>query len=687
VRGGRNDYEDSGARSVGEGPGSPTSVLTRSGAAGERTRLVRLPRPRPIVEPISHAEMGYFRSGGFYLRVSVLGVAALALFGVLALRLWSLQVLNGRSYVRAAREQTFRFVDLPTPRGPILDARGSVVAGTTGRLVVQADADALGGLDAHGRWQPERHGRRALAALSAVTGIGVQKLIARVRASVAKDPHAPAVVVRRLTRRLSFYLEEHASRYAGLSVDVVPERSYPQRALGSEFIGLLGEVSPEQLKRRRYRADRAGEVIGQSGVEATYDRLLNVGLQRARVAVDSLGRTTGRLHLVGLRTPRHGLKLTIDMRIQRAAVRAIRDGIALAHVAGHPDADAGAAVVLNAKTGAVVALASSPTFSEVAAARDPKYLARLLRAGPHAPPLLNRATQGLYPTGSTFKPIVAEAALAAGLITPYTYKPCTGALQVGGFTFHNVEPGINAALNLRQALAISCDTWFYRLGTEFYWRQQAFGALDMQRWAMRLGLGHPTGFDVPGEAGGVVPTPSWLRRTFQEPWQRIWFEGYSVNLSIGQGYLAVTPLQLAVAYAALANGGTVVTPHVGGAVVDPYGHVLQRLAHPAKARLRLVDSWAIRDGLYAAAHEKNGTSSMIFRDFPVAVAGKTGTAQAPPGSDHSWYASWAPAYHPRYVVVVLIEHGGFGAEAAAPAARDIYQALFHVRPARARAGT
>lgn len=681
MRGGEGDSDR------GDEPGGPrrpdtrfltTSLLAATGAP-ERTRPARLPRPLPLVEPISHAEAGFFRSGGFYLRVSLFGVAALALFGLLALRLWSLQVLQGPHYAHAARRQTFRFVDLPTARGPILDARGRLIAGTTGRLVVTADADALGSPGGPRGWEPSRRGRRVLAALAGATGVDVQTLAHRIQADIVKDPNAPAIVLRRASRRFSFFLAERARRFPGLHVGVVPERSYPQGRGGSEFLGLLGEVSQNQLGRRRHGADRSGEVIGQSGVEAAYDRLLNIGFQRARVSVDSLGRSQGGLRMLRLRSPQRGLRLTIDMRIQRAAERAVRAGIRFAHQAGHADAAAGSAVVLDARDGSLVALASYPTFDQRAAARDPRYLASLLRANGPARPLLNRATQGVYPIGSTFKPIVAEAALASGLINPYSSLRCTGSLKVGGITFHNVEPGINEAMNLQKALTVSCDTWFYRLGTQFYWRQQAFGALDMQRWAMRLGLGHPTGLDVPGEASGLVPTPDWLRRTFREPWQRIWFEGYSVNLSIGQGALAVTPLQVAVAYAALANGGTVVTPHVARAVVDQSGRIVRRLAFPAHAHVALSDAWAIRDGLYAAAHDPDGTSAPIFSRFPVPVAGKTGTAQAPPGSDHSWYASWAPAYSPRYVVVVGIEHGGFGVEAAAPAAREIYSALFRVR--------
>jgi penicillin-binding protein 2 len=331
---------------------------------------------------------------------------------------------------------------------------------------------------------------------------------------------------------------------------------------------------------------------------------------------------------------------------------------------------------MNPRDGSIYALASYPTFDESRAATNPGYLGSLFHEP--ATPLINRATQGLYPTGSTFKPIVAEAALSGGLISPYTSIPCTGSLQVGNIVFHNVEPGVNADLNLDQALTVSCDTWFYRLGTMFYARQVATGYLGMQQWARLLGLGHPTGLDLPGEYGGVVPTPAWLMKTFSEPAQRIWYEGYSVNLSIGQGYLAVTPLQLAVAYSTLANGGTVVRPHVARAVLSADGTVISRLPFRPRRHVRLTDVQTIRQALYDAAHSADGTSSAIFGNFPVPVAGKTGTAQVPNGSDDSWYASWAPAGNPRVVVVVLIEHGGFGVESAAPAARELYSAFFHV---------
>jgi penicillin-binding protein 2 len=227
-------------------------------------------------------------------------------------------------------------------------------------------------------------------------------------------------------------------------------------------------------------------------------------------------------------------------------------------------------------------------------------------------------------------------------------------------------------MSLHTALSESCDTWFYRLGDLIWSHDPADRGMLIQRWMRKLGLGATPPVDLTGAASGLVPTPSWFLR-----WNRFpWTEGQTVNLAIGQGAIQVSPLQLAVAYSALVNGGTVVRPHVGGAVVR--GSVVQPLRFRPVRHVRLVDTWAIKEGLYEAAH--TGTSAAIFSRFPIPVAGKTGTAETLPGQDdHSWYASWAPASHPKIVVVTMVEHGGFGAEAAAPAARDIYAAYFHVK--------
>jgi penicillin-binding protein 2 len=643
-----------------------------------RRRTVQIPRRSLGVEPLAVVKAGFHGSADFYFRIGVLGLLALLAFGVLALRLWSMEVIQGPKYAQAVQRQSYRTIDLPAPRGPILDAKGRLLAGAEGQVAVAADASSLGALDAHGRWWPSWEGRHLLARLGRLTHTRLATLVNRIRRDQFHSPYSPAIVAAPISRALGDYLDENADRFPGLHVVGLPDRSYPRGTFGSEFLGLLGEISPAQLKKPRYRFARPGQVIGQSGAESTYDTYLNGGFTRSRVTVDARGRAIGPSRVVHRPPPARQLQLTIDLRLQRAAERAIRDGIDFAHSAGHADANAGAAVVMNPRDGSIYALASYPHFNEKRASKNRAYYTKLLTGRASGSSLINRATQGQYPAGSTFKPIVAEAALASGLITPSSILPCTGSFQVGNVVFHNVEAGINAPLNLEQALSISCDTWFYRLGAQFYWQQVA-GHPEIQRWARLLGLGHPTGLDIPGESHGIVPTPSWLKRTFRAAWQRIWYEGYSVNLSIGQGYLAITPLQLAVAYSALANGGTVVRPHVGKAILDESNRPLWKLRFRPRARLHLVDLGTIRAGLYSAAHDQGGTSSAIFGNFPIPVAGKTGTAQVPHGSDDSWYATWAPAYNPRVVVVVLIEHGGFGAEAAAPAAREIYSAFFHLR--------
>ena len=601
-----------------------------------------------------------------------LAVVVAAAIAVLGLRAWSIQVLHGPLYTSLANQQSFRTVDIPGPRGPIVDSKGRILAGTTGHVVIVADVGALGSLDTHG-WSPTAIGAASLRKLSRLSHVRVQTLVTRIRRSVVRSPFAPAVVLPHPNLGLTDFLDERPLEYPGFKVTGQYTRSYPQGALGSEFLGMLGEVSQDELTWKRYSHARSGVVVGQTGVEAVYDSLLNPGFLRAHLRVDSMGRIAGPLQRGNLRAL-PTLQLTIDARLQRAAVKAVNDGIALAHANGHGDSAAGAAVVMNPHTGAIYAMASVPGYNQTAAANSEAYRNSLYANHSLNPPLLNQATQGMYPTGSTFKPIVAEAALSLGLITPTSPLLCSGSFSIGGFTFHNVEAGVYSSMSLPTALAESCDTWFYRLGDRFY-VQGAKKREGIQRWAHALGLGRRTGIDVPGETTGVVPTAAWLQKTYHQPW----YEGQTINLSIGQGYLAVTPLQLAVAYSALANGGTVVTPHVAGAVVR--GASVKPLEFKPARKVKLTDAWAIRDGLYQAAHSPRGTSASLFATFPIPVAGKTGTAESGPGrSDHSWYASWAPAKNPKIVVVVLIAHGGFGAEAAGPAAKEIYSAYFHVKP-------
>jgi penicillin-binding protein 2 len=631
-----------------------------------------LPRGRSL-QPYSRVDAPYFRSPHFYVRVGGLAIIVAAGLSLLLLRAWSIQVLHGKQYAKAAHQQAYRTVDLLGARGAIVDDHGRLLAGTTGHVVIDADAASLGSRNAHGIWSPSALGIRALRRLSRLTGKPRRTLVARIRHDVLQSPFAPAVVVDRPTPALTSYIQERSEKFPGFKVEAEAARSYPLGGFGSEFLGLLGQIDTGELKHHAYKGAQPGEVVGQSGVEAAYDSLLNKGFVQAKVPVNSLGQIAGALRVPRQKQP-PTLQLSIDTRLQQAAQNALLYGMAQSRQNGYSPTGA-SAVAIDPWTGAIKALVSYPTFNEKLAAQSPGYLSWLYKQT-RTTPTLNRAIGGAYPTGSTFKPIIAEAALSAGIISPSTPLACTGSFDLGGTIFHNVEAGVDESMTLPTALEQSCDTWFYRLGDLVYAHDpQAQGTL-IQRWARKLGLGSRPAVDLTGATAGYLPTPGPYFTKLEHGFS--WTEGQTINLAIGQGALQVSPLQLAVAYSALINGGKVVRPHVGEAVIRD--GVRRVLHYRPVRRLHLSPStWAIKQGLYMAANDAGGTSQPVFAGFPLKVAGKTGTAEAPPLGVHSWYATWAPYDHPKLLVVVQIEHGGYGAEAAAPAAKRIYEAYFHLK--------
>ena len=641
---------------------------------GRKTpRLPRggLPRGRRLPQPYSRADAPYFRSPGFYLRIGGLAIVVAGGLALLLLRAWSIQVLHGKQYAKAARVQAYRTVNVLGARGAIVDDHGRLIAGTTGHVVVDADAASLGSRDAHGRWSPSPAGLRELGRLALLARTRRGLLVARIQHDVLQSPFAPAAVLPHPSLALTSYLQERSRLYPGFKVEADGTRSYPQGAFGSEFLGLLGQIDPQQLKSGAYKKAQPGEIVGQSGVEAAYDSILNDGFVQAKIPVDSLGRIAGPLHVPRQKQP-PTLQLSIDGRLQRAAQNALVYGMAQARLNGHAPSGA-SAVAINPWTGAIKAIVSYPTFNQKLAANNSRYYSRILHEQ-YTTPGLNRAISGVYPTGSTFKPIISEAALSAGIITPYTPQACTGSFTLGNHTFFNVERGANETMTLPTALEQSCDTWFYRLGARVWAANPSARGTLIQNWASKLGLGAQPPIDLTGAFAGYLPRP----RSFQKRFGFPWTEGQTVNLAIGQGALEVSPLQLAVAYSALINGGKVVRPHVGEAVIR--NGVRHRLRFKPVRKVKLSPyTWAIRQGLYEAANNSGGTSASVFSGFHPPIAGKTGTAETcgPSCPDHSWYASWAPYNHPKLVVVVMIERGGFGAEAAAPAAKRIYQAYFH----------
>jgi penicillin-binding protein 2 len=329
---------------------------------------------------------------------------------------------------------------------------------------------------------------------------------------------------------------------------------------------------------------------------------------------------------------------------------------------------------MDVSNGEVLGLGSFPTLDPAVFTR-PMTQAQVdaLYRDPVLAPLTNRAISGYYPTGSTFKLITSVAALESGVITTSTPIYDGGSITIGEQTFQNAGGAAYGSVSIVPALQVSSDVFFYTLG----WKMWDTG--DLQQWAHKLGIGRPTGIDLPGAVEGLLPSEKWRNDLYEEGGtDRPWSAGDNVQLAIGQGDLQTNPLQMAVAYATVANGGTVVTPHVGLEVDDAAGRVLREFEPKPRRSVRIEPEYrdAILEGLHLAAQAPGGTSYEVFGGFPIDVAGKTGTAQRVGYEDQSWYIVLAPYPNPRIVTAVTIEQGGFGAEAAAPAALQILEAYF-----------
>jgi penicillin-binding protein 2 len=617
-------------------------------------------------------------------RIGILGALALAAFGILFLRLWSLQVLSGDRYLRAAQNNQIRTLPLEAPRGLIVDRKGHVLVtnkpGTAVRIWV---ADL-----------PRRRRYQELRELSHVLKVPLPEVLAKVERQ-KRDPLTPVTIKESVSQDEVNYILERRSRFPGVFVDDTPLRDYKMGQLAAQLLGYVGEVSDDQLDVRD--GVRLGEKIGQSGVEAAFDRYLRGRPGSAQLRVDSLGRPMSDLDPGRPPTAGLSVRLTIDVGLQRAAEQALVQGIERAWENEAWEANGGAIVALDPRDGAVLALASNPTYNPAlySDARDRKRLAPLLYPRPAEDanfPALNRALTGFYPPGSTFKPVTALAAMEEGLMYPYETISCTPVYTVysehtGAVdrVFKNWNPYVHIGMTLPTALAQSCDTYFYALGHEFYRLPEERGQ-PLQKWARLFGFGQPTGIDVGPEEPGLLPTIKWRRETFTAEIDRLWKPGDSILLAIGQKDLAVTPLQMARFYALIANRGKLITPYVMQQVErgDPKSPVVLRRNNPAPPRdLRLNQTAlaAVRQGLWEATHTTLGTSAGIFGSFPVDVSGKTGTAEKWSNEhgrylDQSWWCGYGPSENPTLVVCAVIENGGFGADAAAPAALKVFERRF-----------
>ena len=655
-------------------------------------------------------------SGRSELRLFVLRVMVVAILATLFGRLWFLQVYAGDDYVEQASANRVREVVEPAPRGEVYDARGSLLVRNRTALVVSVSRSTV-------LRQPDG-GAAVLERLGRVLGRSADALRREIRPCGGGveppcwrgSPYQPVPVAEfdaadraGLTKVLQ--IEERREDFPGVTAEFAAVRDYPRGTLAAHVLGYLGPISPDEVEQPEYDGVQPSALIGRAGVEATYDAQLRGRDGVRRLLVDHVGAVTG---VDGTTPPEPGaaLVLSLDAKVQSVAESALQRGIERARSmrargSGRPlVADSGSVVVMEAKTGRVVALASYPSYDPAVfvGGASPQEYAQLVDEERGAP-LVFRAIQGAYAPASTFKVISTAAAVQSGDYPLSGRYPCPGVYGPTGQ--RNFDSAALGFIDLRQALVKSCDTVFYKFAYEQWLRDGGNRPVEeprdpMVRMAQAFGLGERTGIDLPSERRGTIADRAWkkayweqnrenvckgaenaslpperrrLNREFCEDGHRF-RGGDATNFSIGQGDTLVTPLQLATVYAAIANGGKLLEPHVGRAVVSPDGSV-REIAPKVRGTVPVAPDLLgfLRDAL-AGVTQPGGTASRAFAGSPVAVAGKTGTGEVAGKQDTAWFASFAPVADPELVVVGMVSQGGTGGTVAAPLVREVYDGIY-----------
>jgi penicillin-binding protein 2 len=599
-------------------------------------------------------------------RFAMLGLIVLLVLGALLVRLWSMQVLSGASYAAQADQNRIRQITVDVPRGRILDRNG--VPLVTNRAVMEVTGDPT-----------LMNNPKVMDQLSTVIGVSVADIKKKL-ASYKTERLKPRVLLVDVPMTTVAYLVEHAPEFPGVAVQQAAVRQYPQGSLAAHVLGYTGEISEAQLATEKLPDYVLGDIVGKTGIEAQYDQVLQGVKGFQTLEVDAQGRVKGVVS-EGKGVPGKDVVLTIDSGVQATTEQALADAIAEAHRMNFTKADAGAAVVLDVRTGEVLAMASAPTYDPNAfiGGIKPDVWASMTATGSEYP-LNNRAIMAAYPPGSTFKAVTGMAALQTGLVQAHSGFVCKGKWTTMGVAWSKWcwDHAGHGAIDFTQGIIESCDSVFYEIGYRLY---KAKGE-PLQAFAKSMGLGSKTGIDLPGEVPGRVPDAAWKKAyNANYPEAQAWLGGDTVNMAIGQGDLLETPLQIATYYAALGNDGTVMKPHLLKSVLGADGSsvldVQPQVTHAPGITANNLS--VMRNALIGVTSASNGTARAVFAGFPYQVAGKTGTSQVNGKDDYALFACYAPANNPQYAVVVLVEQGGHGGSVAGPAARQILSALFKVK--------
>ncbi|NQT90287.1 MAG: penicillin-binding protein 2 [Candidatus Omnitrophica bacterium] len=562
-----------------------------------------------------------FRIFKFFIYASFLAIVAGLVF---------LQVVKFRYYQGLSLRNTIRIIPIEAPRGSIYDRNRNLLAVDEISFDLAVIAQEVKDLDA------------TLEALSKISDIPKKKLHYNYKRNYYV-PFAPTKVASDLDKEKAFYIEEKLSSVPGAMIWPTPRRYYPNKEVGSHVIGYVGRIARGEFVRLRDYGYKIQDLVGKSGIEKQYDAYLQGEDGGIQIEVDAASRQIRRR---GFKEPKRGkdLVLTIDLGLQRFVDELLRE-------------KKGACIVMDSRTGQVLALSSSPNFDPNAftTGTDKERLALLRSKGR---PLIDRAISSSFPPGSTFKIVVAAAGIATGALDINTTFTCNGSISLGKWKFRCWKEAGHGPQNIVDALAHSCNVFFYSTG-------RVLGADQIYRYASKFGLGSTTGIDLPKETKGLVPNPIWKRLKKKEPW----YKGDTFNYSIGQGFLLVTPIQMLRVVAIVANAGKSPTPYLLEKIED------RDVSHSKVFNTGLKKNTFkfIRKGLFDVVNSRTGTGQNArVRELGVAgkVAGKTGTAQpGTRGSTHAWFVGYLPSNAPMISFVVFLEHGGQGGRESARIAR------------------
>jgi len=584
-------------------------------------------------------------------RIIGLSFGAFALFFLLLSRLWYLQVIDADNLLNQSENNRLRFVPVAAPRGAILDRNGKVLVTNTPSFSVAVIP------------QDVKNKELLIDNLARYLNLDRKEIEDKWNKGQGRAKYYPLVVASGITRDQMEFLEENRLALTGVNIEMKPIRAYSYGVLASHLLGYLGEVSEDELNSERYQEYNAGDYTGKSGIERSWEAFLHGVDGGRRIEVDARGRFLRTVVETGSSVG-NTVVLTIDLEMQQAVEQALGDR-------------AGAAVAMDVNTGEVLAFASSPDFDPAlfTGRMPPDKWKQYLEDERH--PLENKALKGMYPPGSTFKIITAIAGIEEGLIDQHSSVECPGYYKFGNSNFRCWERKGHGHVELKKALRESCDVYFYKLA-------ERLGVDRIAKYAKLFGMGAPLGIGLDNEKAGVIPTEQWKVKRFGKKW----FQGETLSVGIGQGYVLTTPIQLASMIATVANEGTIYKPHLVKRVIDSDGQVLKEFAPQVigKTGLKPETYRLVKEGLFAVVNEPRGTGGMS-RLYEVKVAGKTGSSQVVKlrdgkgfipyrFRDHALFVAFAPYDKPEVAVAVVIEHGEHGGSAAAPVAGRLMRAYF-----------